>query len=254
MKQKLMSAISSVILLFYLAGCCRPDPSGSFVHTVDALRAQETNNWCWAAVTQMLAEHLGLSTTQCALANHSFGKTNCCQAQTTQCQREQQRVDQLLETIHSLEPTADMSPSDRALAQRQAAPFKAQLPNAQAALARCRQNGCPKTDDCNKPGWVDLDFVGAKSSETATALSWNAVKSQIFCDHNPMGYAYGTPGVVGHVVVINGYLTVDGTDYMQLYDPWSPCIGTIRLITYAEYTNPAGTATHWNTWFGVAKK
>ena len=69
-----------------------------------------------------------------------------------------------------------------------------------------------------------------------------------------MGYAYGTPGVVGHVVVIKGYITVAGTDYVVLNDPWSPCEGTERLLEYNSYADPAGTATHWNTWYDIAKK
>jgi hypothetical protein len=261
MKAKLTSAILSVIFLLYLEGCCRPDPDAAFVGTVDTIRPQQTVNWCWAAVTQMLAEHLGFSTTQCALANQVFGTTNCCQSQTQPpCLKEQQKVDGLLKTIADLEPTEGESPEERAKSQKNAAPFKAQLANAQAALASCRNVvQCPKTDDCNKPGWLELDRVGAKASETTTALSYKDVKNQISCDHNPIAYAYGTPGTVGHVVVINGYFTgsgriSDGTDYVQIYDPWSPCVGNIRLITYSEYSDPAGTATHWNTWFDVAKK
>ena len=45
-----------------------------------------------------------------------------------------------------------------------------------------------------------------------------------------MGYAYGTPGVVGHVVVVKGYITVAGTNYVVLNDPWAPCEGTERLL------------------------
>jgi len=147
----------------------------------------------------MLAEHLGLSITQCALANHSFNKTNCCTEQTS-------------------------------------------------------GTPCPKTNDCNTPGWVDLDFAGAKSSESASALSWDSVKSQIYCAKKPMGYAYGTPGVVGHVVVIKGYVSVGNTNYVVLNDPWSPCQGAERLLEYTSYADPPGTATHWNTWYGIAKK
>lgn len=195
MKSKLL-ALSSVLLTFYLAGCCQPEIIGSVPNN---LRTQETNNWCWAATTQMLAEHLGLSITQCALANHRFGKTNCCNEQT------------------------------------------ARMP-------------CPKTDDCNTPGWVDLDFAGAKSDESASALTWEAIRQQIFCSKKPMGYAYGTEGVVGHVVVIKGYVAVAGTNYVVLNDPWAPCAGQERLLAYADYADPPGTSTHWNTWYNIAVK
>ena len=78
MKTKLLLPLSSFVLVVCLAGCCQPEIIGTVPNT---LRPQETNNWCWAAVTQMLAEHLGLSITQCALANHRFSKTNCCTEQ-----------------------------------------------------------------------------------------------------------------------------------------------------------------------------
>ena len=68
-----------------------------------------------------------------------------------------------------------------------------------------------------------------------------------------MGYAYGTQGVVGHVLVINGYQTVGTTKYVILNDPRAPCAGQARLITYDEYKDPAGTSTHWNTWYNIAK-
>ncbi len=175
---------------------CTPEVIGSVPNT---LRPQETNNWCWAAVTQMLAQHVGISVKQCDLANHRFGKTNCCDEQN---------------------PPAD----------------------------------CPKTNDCNTPGWLELDYAGVKFNESATALSWNSLTKQLYCSKKPMGYAYGTSGVVGHVVVIKGYITVSGVKYVILNDPWSPCAGSERLITYDEYVDPAGTSTHWNTWYNIAKK
>jgi hypothetical protein len=184
------------VLLVLAAGCCKPGKSDDISNT---LRPQETNNWCWAATTQMLAEHFGLAAPQCSLANHRFGKTNCCNLQKS-------------------------------------------------------GSACPKTDDCNTPGWLELDFAGLIFSETSTALGWKPVKRQIACKNKPMGYAYGTPGVVGHVVVIKGYRTIRGTRYVVLNDPWSPCNGTERLITYEQYVDPAGMPTHWNTWYDLAKK
>jgi hypothetical protein len=182
------------ILIFY--GCCNPEISGNVPNT---LRPQQTNNWCWAAVTQMLAQHLNISVTQCDLANHRFGRTDCCNNEN-------------------------------------------------------EGSECPKTDSCNMPGWLELDFAGVKFDETSSARSWEEIRSQIYCSKKPMGYAYGTPGVVGHVVVIKGYITLAGTNYVILNDPWSPCNGSERIITYEEYADPAGSSTHWNTWYNIAQK
>lgn len=185
-----------VIGSLLMTGCCTPEVVGSVQNT---LRDQETNNWCWAATTQMLAEHFDISVKQCDLANHRFGETDCC------------------------------DPEDEG-------------------------SSCPKNSDCNRPGWLELDHVGLKFSETGTALSWSNLKKQIYCKKKPMGYAYGTPGVVGHVLVIKGYITVGNTNYVILNDPWSPCEGEERLITYEQYADPAGSSTHWSTFYDLAKK
>jgi len=192
--KKILSAAGLIIIAFYLSGCCNPEIAGTVPNT---LRPQQTNNWCWAATTQMLAQHLGIYVTQCDLANHRFGRSDCCN---------------------------DKNPG----------------------------SDCPKTDSCNKPG--ELDYAGVKFDEQTSARTWDQVRSQIYCSKKPMGYAYGTEGVVGHVVVIKGYITVGGTNYVILNDPWSPCSGTERLITYEEYADPAGSSTHWRTWYNIAKK
>lgn len=185
-----------LLLAIFLTGCCKPEIAGTVPNT---LRPQETNNWCWAATTQMLAQHVGVSVTQCDLANHRFGRTDCCNNQNA-------------------------------------------------------DSDCPKTDSCNMPGWLELDYAGVTFEESATARTWEQIRSQIYCAKKPMGYAYGTPGVVGHVVVIKGYITVAGTDYVIINDPWAPCTGTERLLEYNSYADPPGASTHWNTWYNIAKK
>lgn len=196
MKKNLIFGILLGGVIFALTSCCTPEIIGS---VSNQLRDQETNNWCWAATTQMLAQHFGISVTQCDLANQSFGRTDCCDPETD-------------------------------------------------------GTDCPKRDECNSPGWLMLDYVGLNFTEKATALSWADVRKKIYCGKKPMGYAYGTPGVVGHVLVIKGYITVAGTNYVVLNDPWPPCVGSERLITYAEYNDPAGSSTHWSTFYNIAKK
>ncbi len=197
MKTNLALIFKLVLLFLFLQGCCTPSNLVGSVN--NTLRPQETNNWCWAATTQMIAQNEGKSVTQCDLANHRFSKTNCCDFQNA-------------------------------------------------------GSSCPKTNDCNTPGWLELDFAGLKFSESATALSWDKLKRSIYCSKDVLGYAYGTSGVVGHVVVIKGYITIDGTNYVILNDPWSPCMGSERMITYETYVDPAGTSTHWNTWYAVSVK
>lgn len=196
MKNLFVNLSLTFFALICLASCCKPEIIGNVPNT---LRPQETDNWCWAATTQMLARHFDITVNQCDLANHRFDKSNCC------------------------------------------------TPENEGA-------SCPKTDDCNSPGWLELDFAGLKFTESETALSWATLKKQIFCRKKPMGYAYGTEGVVGHVLVIKGYVTVSSTNYLVLNDPWEPCEGMERLIPYSTYENPAGSSTHWSTWHDLAKK
>ncbi len=197
MKTKYPVMAFLVVLLLILQGCCTPSATIGSVN--NTLRPQETNNWCWAAVTQMIAQNEGISISQCDLANNSFSKTNCCD-------------------------------------------FENQGQN------------CPKTEDCDTPWWPDLDFAGLKFTESENALTLAQLRKSIYCKKDVLGYGYGTQGIVGHVVAIKGYFSVDGTNYVVLNDPWEPCKGTERLITYEEYANPAGTATHWATWHGISKK
>lgn len=196
MKTRLCSILGVIAVLFLTQSCCKPGLIGSVNNT---LHPQQTNNWCWAATTQMIAQNEGVIVSQCDLANHRFGKTNCCND----------------------EPT---------------------------------DSGCRKTNDCNSPGWLELDFAGLKFTESTSALSWDELKKSIYCSKDVLGYAYGTEGVVGHVVVVKGYVSVNGTNYVVLNDPWSPCNGQERLITYEEYVNPTGTSTHWRTWHKISKK
>ncbi|SIS71677.1 Papain-like cysteine protease AvrRpt2 [Zobellia uliginosa] len=196
MEKNVFKLIGGVLLMVMYQSCCTPSATIGSVN--NTLRPQETRNWCWAAVTQMIAQNEGKIVSQCDLANHRFSMTNCCDFENT-------------------------------------------------------GESCPKTNDCNRPGWLELTFAGVKYSEDTTALSWDKLKKSIYCNKDVLGYAYGTPGVVGHVVAVRGYVSIAGTNYVVLNDPWSPCNGTERMITYEEYVNPSGTATHWRTWYGISK-
>ncbi|MFD2914133.1 papain-like cysteine protease family protein [Psychroserpens luteus] len=197
MKTNILVIAKVVVVLFLVQSCCTPSTTIGSVN--NTLRPQETNNWCWAAVTQMIAQNEGQIVSQCDLANHRFGKTNCCDFQND-------------------------------------------------------GESCPKTNDCNNPGWLELDFAGVNFTAVDDALSLTKLRKSIYCSKDVLGYAYGTSGVVGHVVVIKGYVTVGTTNYVVLNDPWSPCVGSERLITYDEYVNPAGSSTHWKTWYATSKK
>lgn len=115
-------------------------------------------------------------------------------------------------------------------------------------------NTCRKTNACNTPGWTMFAESNFNATASATPLSWDSIKSQVYCAKKPMSYAYGPKsGGVGHVVVINGYFEVNGIRYVTIVDPWSPCNGANRSITYEEYSN-SGSTDHWETNYDITWK
>ncbi|MDX1907601.1 MAG: papain-like cysteine protease family protein [Bacteroidia bacterium] len=189
MKRFEWTMLAGITLL--LGACCEPALVGS---TAVNLRPQETNNWCWAATTEMIADFLGTPTNQCDLANTRFGMTTCCTAE--------------------------------------------------------EQDGCPKNADCNSPGWTMFGELGFTFQDSVAPLSWGRLKRAIGCGQKPISYAYGPKsGGVGHVVVIYGYAEAGGQKFVFIKDPWAPCTGQDRVITYEEYSN-SGTTDHWVSQFG----
>jgi hypothetical protein len=68
-----------------------------------------------------------------------------------------------------------------------------------------------------------------------------------------MAYAYGPQGGgVGHVVVIYGFIEDGANRSLLIADPWAPCTGQIRVLSYPEYTNSM-TTNHWVTMYNVTK-
>ena len=63
-----------ILALLALSGCCRPGLSSQ---VPVALRAQEAQNWCWAASGQMVMETLHHGTNQCSQVNARLGVSDC---------------------------------------------------------------------------------------------------------------------------------------------------------------------------------
>jgi hypothetical protein len=187
MRRSLAAPLAALVLVFQ--GCCVP--KGNIGSVPVTLRPQETNNWCWAATTQMITDFLGHGRSQCDLANQRFGRTDCC------------------------------------------------------------TGTCPKNAACDMSGWTMFAECDFDATAQATPLSWDDIKDQIYCREKPMSFAYGAKtGGIGHVVVISGYAQLNGIDYVALTDPWAPCSGADRFITYDEYSNSA-TNDHWETNFDI---
>lgn len=110
--------------------------------------------------------------------------------------------------------------------------------------------GCPCT------GWPEFgkyDFTFKRT--TNAALSWDDLREQLsnepYCKRKPFAFSWRWAGGGGHMMVVKGYLTLAGTDYVVILDPWAPCVGDERIITYADYVDSPGNYTHWDDFYDI---
>ena len=112
----------------------------------------------------------------------------------------------------------------------------------------------PTPSACNNGGWPEFDKYGFKADHTSDApLSWDDVKRQIYCSKKGFCNTWHWSGGGGHMMVISGYMTLDGTSYVYLRDPLPVGTGSSRWITYAAYVSGPGY-THWDDYYNITKK
>jgi len=75
------------------------------------------------------------------------------------------------------------------------------------------------------------------------------------CGNTPFAFTWHWPGPNGggHMMLARGYTTVAGVNYVDILDPWAPCQGDARLITYDFYVASAGDHTHWDDFWVVRR-
>ena len=126
------------------------------------------------------------------------------------------------------------------------------------ANKRLGRNDCcnnPVPAACVKGGWPEFDKYGFDFKRTSnTALTWSQVKNQIYCAKKPFAFSWHWPGGGGHMMVVTGYTTLEGTNYVYVNDPWAPNVGDQRIDTYDEYVARPGHHTHWDDFYDVTKK
>ena len=52
------------------------------------------------------------------------------------------------------------------------------------------------------------------------------------------------------MMVAVGYRQIGDMKFVEIIDPWSPCIGEREYITYDTYVNPRGKI-HWNDYYDI---
>jgi hypothetical protein len=120
----------------------------------------------------------------------------------------------------------------------------------------CTIASCPNppgSDPCVQGGWPEYDKYGFTASNTSdAALSWDQLWEQFTCKGKPVAFSWHWPGGGGHMMVARGAkIMADGTQMVLVSDPWSPCSGDVRWITYSSYVSVAGDHTHWRDYYDI---
>src|SRR5678815_3024581 len=112
-----------------------------------------------------------------------------------------------------------------------------QCEQANRELARADCCNSPTPAACVQAGWPEFDKYGFSSTTTAakTALSWDALKSQIDTRHTPVAFAWDWVGTGGHMMVATGYKVINGQNWVSVNNPAAPHFGTQVDILYSEY-------------------
>jgi hypothetical protein len=140
-------------------------------------------------------------------------------------------------------------------------------------VAQCTQannrfgrTDCPCTQ-CTNPvsnppcvigGWPEFGKYNFTFKRTSnTPLSWDQLRKELseskYCGKRPVAFSWHWSGGGGHMMVATGYVTVAGTNYVSISDPWVPCTGDARIITYAAYVSGSGY-THWDDFYQIRRK
>lgn len=127
----------------------------------------------------------------------------------------------------------------------------------------CPCNQCGPNPVANPPcvfgGWPEFQRYGFTFQRTNnTALSWDDLRAEIsqspMCGARPIAFSWHWNGGGGHMMVATGFVTVGGVNYVSILDPWAPCQGNVRVITYDAYVGGAGyTYTHWDDFYGIRR-
>ncbi len=110
--------------------------------------------------------------------------------------------------------------------------------------------------NCACPGWPEFDKYGFTFKMTNySPLTWDKLREQLsnqtYCKKKPFAFSWGWLGGGGHMMVAKGYITLLGFNYVAILDPWAPCIGDERIITYDLYNADPKDHTHWRDYYDV---
>lgn len=107
---------------------------------------------------------------------------------------------------------------------------------------------------CINGGWPEFDKYNFTFSRTSNAaLSWSALKKQIYCLRKPVPYSWHWNSGGGHMMVVTGYAELNGTRYVSVNNPLPVDVGAQYFLTYDAYVSGPGY-THWDDFYNITKK
>jgi hypothetical protein len=125
--------------------------------------------------------------------------------------------------------------------------------NEQFGLNNCCSNNTP--GDCIKGGWPHFETYGLKPTLTCNqALSWDEVKTQIYCKQQPFAFSWRWPTGGGHMMVAIGYKTDGANRLVCVNNPLPEGTGDYYCHSYEEYVSTTNHHTHWNDYYAFTQQ
>jgi len=123
----------------------------------------------------------------------------------------------------------------------------------------CPSSQCSRavaSPSCMGGGWPEFRRYGFSFKKTSnTALTWDQLRNEVAnahsCGQRPFVFSWHWPQDGGHMMVINGYVTVEGKNYVSVLDPIPVCRGDARIIPYEFYDSSPGDHTHWDDYYDI---
>lgn len=121
--------------------------------------------------------------------------------------------------------------------------------NRRLGISSCCQN--PYTNACVQGGWPEFHKYGFAFKKTSSApLSWSQLQSELSTEKKPFDITWAWNDGGGHMMVANGYDTINNGRWVHILDPWPPLFGDSRTISYEEYVEGA-KYSHWDDYYAV---
>jgi hypothetical protein len=113
----------------------------------------------------------------------------------------------------------------------------------------------PEDDSCDKPAWPSFEPYGFVATQRPGPLSFDEIKKEIAINKRPFAFTWNwiqKGKVVGaHMMVVVGYRTVNGTQWVYRMDPLT---GDKDWITYENYVGQPGDHSHSRDYYLVSLK